>query len=52
MAQLFGFIDEYGFFGPEPNFSLAKLLNPNLTQFEDFLHNSEFAERKQHEAAE
>jgi len=37
MAELFGFIDEYGFFGPDPNFAIARMLNPNMTSFEDYL---------------
>jgi uncharacterized protein YbjT (DUF2867 family) len=43
MAELFGFIDEFGFFGPHANFTLAKLLNPNMIDFETFLTSSEWA---------
>jgi len=45
MAQLFGFIDESGFFGPDANFVLAKVLCPNLSTFEEFLQTSDWAER-------
>jgi len=43
MEELFGFIDEYGFFGPGANLALAKTLNPDLTTFKHFLKTSEWA---------
>jgi len=43
MEELFGFIEEFGFFGPGANFAMAKVLNPNMLTFEAFLKTSEWA---------